>query len=123
MRNNSEERSSHLLRGGNLISRTLDLYLPVASAMLHYPYMPSWSLHGWLFICSLVFLRFKWLHKSVTYAPKNDENNVWTYCARMSVYRLKVYNGYYNYLDIILHHTACILQLTSWWWNFLGRNM
>jgi len=29
---------------------------------------------------------------------------------------------YRTYVDKTLYHNECVLQLTSWWWTFMGRN-
>ena len=34
-----------------------------------------------------------------------------------------LYHIYHIYLDITLYHNACVLQLTSWWWTFMDRNV
>jgi hypothetical protein len=38
-------------------------------------------------------------------------------------YTLAIYSKYHIYLDITVYHNTCIVQLTSWWWTFVFRNM
>lgn len=36
---------------------------------------------------------------------------------------MKVHHQEVSFRIQILYHNACVLQLTSWWWNFMARNM